>query len=89
MHQPLTHTDESIEHWGRRFVSSGLVEHMSFEQFMELPPAMRERRWHLALEVQRIRSRVSCSLPSDCRQHDKVRTQPIRRRRWPWFFRRR
>lgn len=85
----LIHTDESIEHWGQRFVSAGLAEHMSFEQFMKLPEGMRERRWHLALEVQRIRSRTNCALPSDCRQHDKVRVQPIRRRRWPWFFRRR
>lgn len=83
----MNHTDEAIEHWGDRFVTSGISDQLSFDQFMELTPAQRERRLSMAAEVEQLRRRAERTLPATCRKHDQTRVAPIRRRRWPWFFR--
>lgn len=42
------HTDEHLNAWGDRFAQSDLRGFMRFDQFMELSPAMRERKMYMA-----------------------------------------
>lgn len=42
------HTDEHLNVWGERFVQSALRDCMRFEQFMEMNPALRERKLYMA-----------------------------------------
>ncbi len=68
--------DPTLEHWADRFVCAHLAEVMTFEQFMHLPPALRERRI-AHMEIARlIRRRAERELP-DAALHDRRWIDPM------------
>jgi len=84
-----TFPDATIDFWADRFVGAGLSVVMSFEQFMMLSPALRERRSQLMLEAETRVSRVIERYFPDAALHDGALIEPfhhgLRRMRHPWF----
>jgi len=83
--------DETLNHWADRFVDAGMADVMSFLQFIELPPAMRERR---LAQVGLIRMAQQCvgPEPPDATVHGDRLIDPMHHgarafRRPSWFRR--
>lgn len=85
--------DETLNHWADRFIDARLAEAMSFEQFLTLSPALRERRITQHREVRHLQGALERDLP-DAAMHgdrliDPLHHQAPRPWRRPSFFRRR
>lgn len=88
----MTHPDETLDYWAGRFIAAGLADTLSFDQFMELSPALRERR----IEQQRIAREAQQRIgsdPPDAALHGDRLIDPMqhgmREYRQPLFYRRR
>lgn len=83
--------DVVLNYWGDRFAASSLRDRLTFEQFLAMPPAMRERRLALQQEIDALRRRVEGKMLAISTRRNGALVAPIKTRYWqrPWFFRRR
>lgn len=68
------HTDEHLNHWGDRFAASALRGHFTFEQFMDMNPALRARKIYMAeqSEQQAIQRRLEAQVPDLVQRGDQL-----------------
>ncbi len=82
--------DAELNHWAERFIDGNLREVMSFETFMSLTTARRERALAHQAMVDETRRKVEQTLPVTTAAHGGTLVAPIkptlRRIRRPWFF---
>ena len=69
-----THTDEHLNAWGDRFVLSAVRGCMSFDQFMDLPAPMRERKMYMAEQSmqQAMQRKLEDQVPDLCLRGDQL-----------------
>ena len=83
--------DETLNYWAERFIAAGLADVMSFQQFIELPAALRERRIAQA-DLIRIAQQCVGPEPPDATVHGDRLIDPMhhgaREFRRPSWFRR-
>lgn len=84
--------DATLDHWAGRFIDAGLAECLSFEAFMQLAPALRERRIQQMSLVRHVQHHAERGLP-DAAVHGNRLIDPfhhgVRVYRHPGFYRRR
>lgn len=68
------HTDEHLNFWGDRFAQSALRGCMRFDQFVEMNPALRERKLHMAEQSaqQEIERKLLARLPDVVMRGDQL-----------------
>lgn len=85
--------DETLDYLAERFIAEGLAETMSFEQFLCLSPALRERRIEQLHEIRRAQQIADRATPPDATVHGDRLIDPLhhgpREFRRPVFYRRR
>jgi hypothetical protein len=84
-----TFPEVTLDFWANRFISAGLRVVMTFEQYMRLSPALRERREQLMLQAEAMMAlRIQRDCP-DAALHGGALIEPFhhgkRRLRQPWF----
>jgi hypothetical protein len=84
--------DITLDYWADLFVETGIADVMTFEAFMTLAPALRERRNAQIALSRHEQHRVDRGLP-DAALHDNRLIDPMhhgpRLNRYPLYFRRR
>lgn len=88
----MTHPDETLDYWADRFIAAGLADILSFEQFMSMSPALRERRIEQLRVAREAQQRIGHD-PPDAALHGDRLIDPMhhgpREFRYPLFYRRR
>ena len=86
----MTYPDATLNYWADRFVGANAQRAVSFEQFMQLPHALRERRLQQAIEARHLQECLERELPNAGLHGgtliDPIRHDPSEVRR-PWFHR--
>ncbi len=85
--------DAELNYWADRYIASNVRDGLTFDRFLALSPALRERRLAQQAEIDALRSRVERTAASTA-AHDGKLIAPIKRPppfrlRKPWFFRQR
>lgn len=81
--------DPTLDFWAERFIAAGLAAVMTFEQYMQLTPALRERRGLVMLDADaRMSRRLDREYPTAA-LHGSALIEPIhhgtKQFRRPWF----
>ena len=81
--------DPTLDFWAERFIAAELRAVMTFEQYMQLTPALRERRGQLMLSADTsVQLRVERECPN-ASLHGDALVEPVHNRtgefRRPWY----
>lgn len=81
--------DHELDFWADRFIADGLGDAMTFEEYMSLTLALRERRSRMLCESERHIGQMIDRLHPDAALHGTALIEPIhhgvREFRRPWF----
>lgn len=81
--------DETLDYWAERFIAASLADAMTFDAFMRLSPALRERRIAHAQAIRQMQHACERTLPDAALHGDRVidplhHGPRIYRRPFPW-----
>lgn len=68
----MSYPDVELNYWGNRFINAGLADAMTFEAFLTLSPALRERRIAQMDVVRHLQNSVDRLLPDACIHGDRL-----------------